>query len=400
MGEGNNAAERASWIVAGCRTPLGRFLGELSGLTAVELAAASIRESIARSGVDPASVNQSIIGQVISAGAGQAPARQASIAAGLPPSVGATTINKVCGSGLYAVMLADMAIRAGDAQCVVAGGMESMSNGPHLLRGGRAGWKYGRNELIDSVEIDGLYCTMGATGMGAYADQTAAKKGISREDQDEWAITSHQRALAATQSGAFTDEIIPVDVPSRRETVTISADQGPRADSTIDSLSKLRPAFAADGTVTAANASPLSDGAASVIVTDESTAKQATRLASFRIVAHANHGEAPEDIFIAPVGAIQKVLQKANRSVADIDLFELNEAFAAQVLACQRELKIDSDKLNIHGGAIALGHPLGCSGTRVLVTLMNALIRHDKQSGIAALCLGGGESVAMLIERG
>lgn len=386
-------------IIGGCRTPMGRFLGGLSSESAIRLGSVAIRDLLIRTQQIPGEIDQVLMGQVVSAGAGQAPARQAAIGGGLPPSVGAASINKVCGSGLYAVMLADMAIRSGDMQQVVAGGMESMSHGPHLIRGGRSGWKYGSRELVDAVEYDGLYCSLGQTGMGAYADATAKLHTISRVDQDAWSLTSHQRASAATSSGDFAKEIVPVAVVSRKETTTVSEDEGPRANTTPDSLAALRPAFAADGTVTAGNASPLSDGAAAVSLVSDNHAKSLGTASGFRIVSHAVHAAAPADIFIAPVGAIEQTLKKAKRNSADIDLFELNEAFAAQTLACQRALRIPPDRLNVCGGAIALGHPLGCSGTRVLVTLMHALERLDKQSGIASLCLGGGEAVAMLIER-
>jgi len=339
------------------------------------------------------------MGQVVSAGCGQAPARQASMLGGLTASVGAVTVNKVCGSGLYSAMIADMAIRTGDYRCVVAGGMESMSTAPHLLRGGRAGWKYGNQTMFDSVDLDGLRCSLGDTAMGCYAESTAAKEKISRADQDQWAVRSHQRAIAAQDSGHFDTETIAVTVQVGRQTQVIARDESPRRDSTPESLAKLASAFAKDGTVTAGNASPLSDGGAAVLVTDEALANRLKPSWKFRIVGHSNFAAEPGELFVAPVGAVKQLLAKTERQIADIDLFELNEAFASQTLACQRQLGIDADRLNIHGGAIAIGHPLGCSGTRVLVTLIHNLISENKSVGIAALCLGGGEAVAMMIER-
>lgn len=385
-----------SWVIAGCRTPIGKLLGGLSGIPAPRLAAITIAESLRRAGLPPEQVDEVILGQVLQAGVGQAPARQAALAAGIPVTVPALTINKVCGSGLKAVMLADQAIRAGDAQVIVAGGMENMSRAPHLLTSGRSGLKFGHGQVLDSMLHDGLWCACENVGMGSLADGTAAGSTISRADQDAFSLESHRRAIAATQSGAFRDEIVPVP---RDRGEPVVADEGPRADATAEGLAKLRPAFDACGTATAGNASQISDGAASVIVTSEAVAQMSKSPWKARIVASAASGRAPKDLFLAPIDAVRSVLQKAALSVVDIDLFEINEAFASQLLACQRELEIPLEKLNVHGGAIALGHPIGASGARVLVTLLHALTQRKMRRGLVALCLGGGNAVAMIVER-
>jgi acetyl-CoA C-acetyltransferase len=385
-----------SWIIAGCRTPIGKLLGGLSGIHAPQLAAITMAESLRRSGLAPERVDEVILGQVLQAGVGQAPARQAALAAGIPATVPAVTINKVCGSGLKAVMLADQAIRAGDAQVIVAGGMENMSRAPHLLMSGRSGVKFGHSQLLDSMLHDGLWCACENVGMGSLADATAKGESISRQDQDAFSLASHQRAIAAMQSGAFKDEIVAVP-RDRGEPVT--ADEGPRADASAESLAKLRPAFDSSGTATAGNASQISDGAASVIVVSEAIARECTSPIKCRILATATSGGPPKDLFLAPVAAVRRVLEKADLQTGDIDLFEMNEAFASQCLACQRQLEIPLDRLNVHGGAIALGHPIGASGARVLVTLLHALARKNLRRGLAALCLGGGNAVAMVVER-
>lgn len=387
-----------SYIVGGRRTPLGRFLGGLSSLTAPQLASHSIKQSLIDSGVSPGSLDQVIIGCVNAAGIGQAPARQAAIAAGIPDTIGAVTINKVCGSGLMSVMLADQMIRSGDANRILAGGMESMSNGPHMIQV-RTGWKYGNQSAIDSVAMDGLQCAIGNVPMGHYAEQVASQHGVTRQQQDEWAVSSHKRALAADQGGKFANEIVPIQVNVGKTSSLVNKDEGARSDCSMESLGKLRPAFLEGGTVTAGNASPLSDGAASVLVVDEATLNTLPKQPAFRIISHANHAGPASQLFTAPIEAIQKALKKSGRTISEIDLFEINEAFASQVLACAASLQIDPAKLNVHGGAIAIGHPLGCSGTRILVTLMHAMIDRMARTGIASLCLGGGESVAMLIER-
>jgi acetyl-CoA C-acetyltransferase len=389
----------ASYLLSARRTPMGKLLGGLATVPAPQLAAAAIRAALADAGADATSIKEVILGNVLSAGIGQAPARQAALLAGIPASVPALTINKVCGSGLKAVMLADQAIRAGDADVIVAGGMENMSLAPHLLMGSRSGWKFGDQKLIDSMQLDGLWCSTENQGMGPLADYTAAKSHVSREDQDAFAVESHRRAVAAQAEGRFSAEIVPVAVKAGKTETIIDRDEGPRSDCTLAALAKLRPAFALDGTATAGNASQIGDGAAAVVVAIEEAARLLKSPRQARIVATATNSVEPKELFIAPIGAIEKVLAKAQLMVSDIDLFELNEAFASQCLACMRPLRIDHAKLNVNGGAIALGHPIGASGARVLVTLFHAL--HDRQLryGLAALCLGGGEAVAMIIER-
>lgn len=384
-----------AWILSGLRTPIGRFLGELSHLSAPQLAGYAIQSAIASAKVDTTKIDEVIVGEVLTSGVGQAPARQAAIFGGVPNSVGCATVGKVCGSGLYAVMLADRSIRAGDNAIVVAGGMESMSQAPHLLRNSRSGWKYGQQPLLDSIENDGLRCPHGSALMGVYAENVARDYGIDRRTQDEWATQSHQRAIAAQLSNSFVAEIVPVPGVNGE---LIARDGGPRGDSSLEKLLKLKPAFDANGTVTAGNASTLSDGAAAVVVVNESIRKSMPSQSAFRIVASAIHARKPQDLFLAPVGAIQELLRKTNRQLRQIDLFEINEAFASQTIACMRELQIAPERLNVNGGALALGHPIGCSGTRVLVTLMHALQSRGLSVGVAALCLGGGEAVAMMIE--
>jgi len=388
-----------SYILSARRTPIGKLLGSLATVPAPQLAAAAIDAALGDSNLPATNIDHVILGNVLSAGIGQAPARQAAIAAGIPATVGALTINKVCGSGLMAVMLADQAIRAGDARSIVAGGMESMSLAPHLLMGSRAGWKFGHQQVLDSMQHDGLWCAHENQGMVALADYIAAKCGISREDQDSFAVESHRRAVAAREAGAFATEIAPVIVKAGKSETRVEHDEGPRTGCGLADLAKLRPAFAAEGTATAGNASQISDGAAALVVVSEEVARQSASPLKARIVATTSHSVEPKDLFIAPIGAIEKVLAKARLKVSDIDLFELNEAFAAQVLACIRPLGISQQKLNIRGGAIALGHPIGASGARVLVTLLHILAARQLRYGLAALCLGGGEAVAMVVER-
>lgn len=389
----------SSYIVAARRTPIGKLLGALSTVSAPQLAAVAIRAAISDAAIAPERIDQVILGNVLCAGIGQAPARQAAIAAGVPPTVGALTINKVCGSGLMAVMLADQAIRAGDAEMIVAGGMENMSLAPHLIMGARAGWKYGNQAVVDSMLHDGLWCACEDKGMVSLADYTAARCKVNREDQDAFAVESHRRAVAAREAGKFKSEIIPVRVKAGKTETVVEHDEGPRVGCTTADLAKLRPAFAADGTATAGNASQISDGAAAVIVSSEVVAEKIHSPIKARIVASATNSAEPRELFTAPIGAIQKALAKTQMRVAEIDLFELNEAFAAQCLACTRPLDIDPAKLNVNGGAIALGHPIGASGARVLVTLLHALADRQLRFGLAALCLGGGEAVAMIVER-
>jgi len=373
--------------------------GGLSTVPAPQLGADSVAESLRRAKLPGDAVDEVIMGNVLSAGLGQAPARQAALFAELPPAVSALTINKMCGSGLQAVMLADQAIRLGDASCIVAGGMESMSRAPHLLVGSRNGFRFGHQQILDSMLHDGLWCAFEDIAMGCEADYIAESRDVSRMDQDAFSAESHRRAVEAMNQGAFDKEIVPVVISSRKGDVAISKDEGPRADTTTDTLAKLRPAFDREGTVTAGNASQISDGAATVVVVSESLAAESQSPLKARIVAAATSGVEPKEIFIDPVTAIQKVLEKAKLSINDIDLFELNEAFAAQALACMRPLEMPHEKTNVHGGAVALGHPIGASGARILVTLLHALAQRDLKRGLASLCLGGGNAVAMIVER-
>ncbi|MCC7083882.1 MAG: acetyl-CoA C-acetyltransferase [Pirellulales bacterium] len=389
----------SSYIIAAARTPIGKFQGGLSSLSAPKLGAIAIAEAVKRAEVSPDKIDEVVFGNVLSAGLGQAPARQAALGAGLPPTIAAVTINKVCGSGLKAVMLADQAIRAGDAQRIVAGGMESMSRAPYLLPGARDGWRFGDQKAVDSMQFDGLWCAFENLPMGSEADYIAASRRVNRADQDAFAVESHRRAMSAWEAGEFVDEVVPVIVPGRKGETIIHRDEGPRSDSSIEALAKLRPSFAADGTATAGNASQISDGAAAVVVASEAVAIASKSPIKARIVASATSGVPPKELFIAPVSAIEMALAKANLKLADIDLVELNEAFAAQCLACMRPLGLDPAKTNIHGGAIALGHPIGASGTRVLVTLLHALATKNLRFGLASLCLGGGNAVAMIVER-
>jgi acetyl-CoA C-acetyltransferase len=367
----------------------------LAELSAVQLGSAVIREALTRADVTGDKVDEVIFGQVVQAGCGQNPARQAALGAGLPDSIAAVTINKVCGSGLKAVMLAAQAIRAGDAQQIVAGGMESMSRAPFLLPGVRGGWKYGDQSAVDALQRDGLWCPFEDWPMGQAAEHTARTCNVSRGDQDTFAAESHRRAAAAWNTGAFDAEVLPITVGSGPKARTVGRDEGIRPETTVEGLAKLRPAFQADGTVTPGNASQLSDGAAAVVVSAAPTAG-----ASARLLAAATSGVAPRDIFIAPITAVQMALARAGLTVADIDLFELNEAFAAQMVACSRGLDLDPERVNVQGGAVALGHPIGASGARVLVTLLHALERRQLRRGVASLCLGGGNAVAVVVERG
>jgi acetyl-CoA C-acetyltransferase len=385
-------------IVSAARTPVGKFLGALAELPAPKLGAAAVAEAVRRANVKPELVEEVILGTVVQAGQGQAPARQAALFAGLPDTVPAVTVNKVCGSGLKAVMLAAQAIKAGDADVVVAGGMESMSRAPYLLPGARTGFKYGDQTAVDSLVRDGLWCPFENHAMGDSAEYTAATCGVTRAEQDRFAAQSHRRAAAAWERGDFVAEVVPVTVPGRTP-VVVSRDEGIRADTTAEGLAKLKPAFQKDGTVTAGNASQLSDGAAALVVASPAAAERMGTAPLARIVAYATSGVAPKDIFVAPVSAVRMVLDKAKLSVADIDLFELNEAFAAQMLACGGQLGLDEAKVNVNGGAVALGHPIGASGARVLTTLVYALRARGGRYGLVSLCLGGGNAVAMVVER-
>jgi acetyl-CoA C-acetyltransferase len=387
-------------ILSAVRSPIGKFLGDLSELTAPQLAAPVLKEAMARAKVQPGQVQEVIMGHVVQAGVGQNPARQAALFGGLPDTIAAVTVNKVCGSGLKAVMLAAQAIRAGDAELVLAGGMESMSRAPHLIVDSRKGTKYGDGKMIDALVRDGLWCPFENWPMGDAAEHIATKCGVTRGDQDKFSADSHKKAAAAWESGAFTAEVLPITVGSGAKAKTVAKDEGIRPETTAESLAKLRPAFRPDGTVTAGNASQLSDGAAGLIVASRQMAEQLGVKPLARIVAYTTSGVAPKDIFIAPVPAVRMVLEKAKLNISDIDLFELNEAFSAQMLACANELKLPAEKINVNGGAVALGHPIGCSGARVLVTLLYAMEKRNVKRGLASLCLGGGNAVAMVVERG
>jgi acetyl-CoA C-acetyltransferase len=388
-----------AFVLSAARTPIGKYLGALAEVSAPELGAAAAAEALRRARVPPERVDEVILGNVIQAGVGQNPARQAALEAGLPDTINAFTVNKVCGSGLQAVMLAAQAVRAGDAEVVLAGGMESMSRAPYLLFGARAGWKYGDQKVVDAMIRDGLWCAFEDWHMGEAAEHIASRCGVTRADQDRFAAQSQARAAAAWARGAFDAEIVPVTVGKGPRARTVARDEGPRPETTAEGLAKLRGAFREGGTVTAGNSSTLSDGAAAVVVASSRAAERLGTKPLARVVAYTTSGVAPRDVFIAPVPAVRQVLQKAGLGMGDVDLFELNEAFAAQMLACGKELKLDEGKVNVHGGAIALGHPIGASGARVLVTLLYALEQRGLRRGLAALCLGGGNAVAMVVER-
>lgn len=386
-------------IAAAARSPIGIFQGSLASLPATELGARVIRQLIARHNIDPAMVDEVILGQVLTAGCGQNPARQASVHAGLGHETPALTINKVCGSGLKAVHMAVQAILAGDAELLIAGGMESMSQSPHLLPGSRQGQKMGHWQAIDSMIHDGLWDAFNQYHMGITAENLAERYGISREEQDQFAARSQQKACAAIDSGRFRDEILPIDVPQRRgEPLVVDTDEGPRAGTTPETLSGLRPAFSKEGTVTAGNASGLNDGAAAVVVCTADKAEQLNLEPLVRIKAWANAGVDPAIMGIGPVSATQRCLARAGWSLDDVDLIEANEAFAAQSLAVGRELQWDQERVNVNGGAIALGHPIGASGCRVLVTLIHEMRRRQASRGLATLCIGGGQGVAIAVE--
>lgn len=393
-------------LKGGARTPIGRFLGGLSPLSAPELGAIAVRASVDRSGVDAGDVDEVIMGNVVSAGAGQAPARQAAIHGGIPPTIPAMTINKVCGSGLKAVMLAAQSIRAGDQRLVVAGGMESMSNVPFYVRGMRNGVKFGDQTVQDGLIYDGLWCSFGACHMGGHAEYTAAKAGVSREDADAFSLRSHQKAVEATRSGAFENEIVPVEVKGRRDVTVVDTDEGPRADTSMEALGKLRPAFVRDApedvedhVVTAGNAPGLNDGAAAVVVASQEYADAHGLAYDALITAYAVGATEPRDLFFAPIDAVNKLMAKDGKEIGDYEVVEVNEAFAVQAIADMRALEMDEGRVNVHGGAVALGHPIGASGTRILVTLLNAMEKKDATTGMATLCLGGGNAVALSVER-
>lgn len=387
-------------IVAAIRTPVGSFQGALANVPAVELGATVIRHLLSSTGLEPAQVDEVILGQVLTAGAGQNPARQASINAGLPAAVPAMTLNKVCGSGLKAVHLATQAIRCGDAEVIIAGGQESMSLANYVLPGARTGLRMGHANLVDTLISDGLWDAFNDYHMGITAENLVEHYGITREAQDTFAAASQQRAALAIETKRFASEITPVSVPQRKgEPVRVVDDEQPRAGTTVESLAKLRPAFKKDGTVTAGNASSLNDGAAAVLVMSADKAAALGLPVLARIVSYANAGVDPAVMGIAPVSATRRCLEKAGWALEDVDLFEANEAFAAQALAVTQELGWDLNKVNVNGGAIALGHPIGASGCRVLVTLLHEMIRRDVKKGLATLCIGGGQGVALALER-
>jgi acetyl-CoA C-acetyltransferase len=389
-------------IISGCRTPVGKFQGSLSEFSAPRLGAMVVREATKRANLDPRQVDECIMGNVIAAGLGQNPARQAAIWGGLSVEVGAMTINKVCGSGLKAVALAAQAIQTENSSIVVAGGMESMTNAPYLLPQARQGYRLGNAQVIDSMVHDGLWDIYNEYHMGITGENVAEKYGITREEQDQFALNSHRKAIAAMKECRLQSQIVPVEQPAKKkgmESIRFEKDESPRADATIEVLRSLKPAFKKDGTVTAGNAPGVNDGAAAVVVTSAKRAQELGTKAMVRIVAQATSGIDPQWVMMAPVGAVRKIWEKTGWKDSDVDLYELNEAFSVQALAVIRELGLDLNKVNVNGGAVAIGHPIGASGARLLVTLMYEMIRRDAHRGIAALCLGGGNAVAMAVER-
>src|SRR6201998_4365922 len=389
-------------IISGCRTPVGRFQGSLSDFSAPQLGAMVVREAVKRAHLDPKLVDECIMGNVVSAGLGQNPARQAAIFGGLAPETGAMTINKVCGSGLKAVALAAQAIQTGNSSIVVAGGMESMTNTPYLLPQARKGYRLGNSTIVDSMVHDGLWDIYNDYHMGITGENVAEKYGITREEQDEFAVNSHRKAVAAWKECRFKSQIVPVEIPSKKKgapPTIFDKDESPREDTTIEILRALKPAFKKDGTVTAGNAPGVNDGAAAVVVTSAARAQRLGAKPMVRIVAQATSGIDPAWVMMAPVGAVRKIWEKTGWKNEDVDLYELNEAFSVQALGVMRELGLNPEKVNVNGGAVAIGHPIGASGARVLVTLIYEMIRRDVKRGIAALCLGGGNAVAMAVER-
>jgi acetyl-CoA C-acetyltransferase len=387
-------------IVSAVRTPTGRFLGSLKELSATDLGALVVREAVRRAGIDPASVEECIMGNVVSAGVGQAPARQAALRGGLSDHVAALTINKVCGSGLKAVMLAQQAIATGDIEIAVAGGMESMSNAPYLLPGVRDGLRMGNGQVVDSMVHDGLWCSFEQCHMGNAGELVAAEYNIGRDAQDDYAFNSHRKAAEAEATGHFTAELLPVTIQQKKgDPVVLSRDETVRADTSVAALGALRPAFKKDGTVTAGNAPPVNDGAAALVVMSAARAAQLGLEPLARIVGQATSGLAPKYLLMTPVEAIRRVAKKVGWQLEDVDLYEINEAFSVQLLAVLQQLGIDAARVNVNGGAVALGHPIGASGARILTTLLYALTQRGLKRGIASLCLGGGNGVALAVER-
>jgi len=387
-------------IISATRTAIGKFQGSLKLLTAPQLGSIAVRAAIERAGLDAAQVDEVIMGCVLQAGLGQNPARQAALGAGVPDKVAALTINKVCGSGLKAVMLAAQSVALGDNEIIVAGGMESMSNAPYLLPKARDGYRMGDGEIVDSMIHDGLRCAFDDWHMGETGEVVAEKYGVTRQQQDEYAINSQRKAVAAIKAGRFKDEITPVEIPQRKSPpIVFDTDEGPREDSSLEAMTKLKPAFRSGGTVTAGNASTINDGAAAVVVTSMETARGLGRAPLVRIVAQATAGVEPKLVMMAPVDAVKKVAAKAGWNLKDVDLFELNEAFSSQSVALIERLGLEAGRVNVNGGAVALGHPIGASGARVLVTLIHEMIKRGAGRGIASLCLGGGNAVALAVER-
>src|SRR5580765_7992497 len=389
-------------IISGCRTAVGKFQGSLSDLSAPQLGAIAVREAVKRANLNPKQVDECIMGNVVSAGLGQNAARQAAIFGGLSPATGAMTINKVCGSGLKAVALAAQAIQTENSSILVAGGMESMTNAPYLLPQARKGYRLGNAQIVDSMVHDGLWDIYNDYHMGITGENVADKYGITREEQDEFALNSHRKAVAAMKECRFKSQIVPVELPAKKKgapAVIFDKDESPREDTTIEILRSLKPAFKKDGTVTAGNAPGVNDGAAAVVVTSADRARELGTVPMVRIVAQATSGVEPKWVMMAPVGAVRKIWEKTGWKNEDVDLYELNEAFSVQALGVMRELGLDINRVNVNGGAVAIGHPIGASGARVLVTLIYEMIRRDVHRGIAALCLGGGNAVAMAVER-
>jgi acetyl-CoA C-acetyltransferase len=391
---------REAVIISAARTPTGKFLGALKGFTAPQLGAMVVRESVRRAGVAAEDVDEVIMGCVVQAGLGQNPARQAALHGGIPFGVSAVTINKVCGSGLKSVMMAAQGIQLGDADVVVAGGMESMSNAPYLLKAAREGLRMGDGKLVDSMIHDGLWCAFENYHMGNTGEVVAERYGVTREEQDEYALNSHRKAAAAIKAGKFKDEILPVEIPQKKgQGLVFDTDESVREDTSLEALARLRPAFRESGTVTAGNAPGVNDGASALVVTSEERARSLGVEPLARVAAQATSGIQPELVMMAPVEAIRKVLRKAGWSLGEVDLIELNEAFSVQAIAIIRELGLDPEKVNVNGGAVALGHAIGQSGSRLLTTMLYEMKRRNARRGLAALCLGGGNAVALAVER-
>ena len=387
-------------ILSGARTPVGKLLGALKAFSAVDLGVIAARASIERAGIDPQMVDEIIMGNVVQAGNGQNPARQVALRSDIPDKVAALTINKVCGSGLKAVMIAANAVKVGEVEIVVAGGMESMTNAPYLLKRAREGYRLGNGKLIDSMMEDGLWCAFEDWPMGCTGEVVAERYSVTRDEQDHYALNSHRKAITAMKEGRFDREIVPVEIPQKKGSpLVMRTDEGPREDTSLEALARLKPAFKEGGTVTAGNAPGVNDGAAALVIASSEAAKRLGCKPVARIVAQASSGIEPKLVMMAPIAAMQKTLERAAWDLADVDLIELNEAFSVQAVAITREMGIRPERLNVNGGAVALGHPIGASGARVLVTLIHEMERRDAKRGLAALCLGGGNAVAMAVER-